>query len=158
MKDRDVMKAFSKPDLWKIFEHHADKLGVRLEIGMPSACPSQRIVSGCPIRGKLTLAAMLHELGHIATITGETHKRWVGLTESKKELEMMEEKIAWSWAKHNCPIWDNEMRDFARQAIISHNNHPEVGDQLLDRVEKELGIEVSQKLDEYIRVSRRSWK
>ena len=142
--DRDVLQALSKPDLWKIFEHHADKLGVRVEVAnhlaKVAACPSEKIVHGCPIRGKLTLAAMLHELGHIATMTRESQQRWARLCgENRHELLMMEEKIAWTWAKYNCPIWDNEMRDHAKQALISHNGHPEVGDRVLEKMKKELG-------------------
>ena len=56
MQDRDVLQALTKPDLWKIFEHHADKLGVRVEVAnhlaKVAACPSEKIVRGCPIRGK----------------------------------------------------------------------------------------------------------
>ena len=49
---------------------------------------------------------------------------------------MMEEKIAWTWAKHNCTIWDDEMRGHAKQALISHNGHPEVGDRVLEKMKK----------------------
>ena len=150
MRDRDILQQLSKPDLWKIFEHHCDKLGVKVKIaphlGMVAACPSEKSVRGCPIRGKLTLAAMLHELGHIATMTEESQQRWANLCGNQHELTMMEEKIAWTWAKHNCPIWDDEMRDHAKQALISHNGHPEVGDRVLEKMALEIGRETYRQL------------
>ena len=42
-EDRDILQQLSKPDLWKIYEYHADKLGVRVEIGEPPSRDGGRV-------------------------------------------------------------------------------------------------------------------
>jgi hypothetical protein len=155
--DREVLKSLSKPELWAIVEHHAHNLGIGFEVAKnPSqvaANPVDRMVRGCPVRGKATLAAMLHEIGHIASMSEEKRENFFLFANSygAKDFLLGEERRAWTWAKHNCPIWDGEMLAHAKIALGSHERRDgNLGRQCAENMVRELGDDVCQKLTNYV--------
>ena len=157
MRDRDILQQLSKPDLWKIVEHHADKLGIEFEVALNaadvSANPVDKVIRGCPVRGTMTLAAMLHEIGHIAVVGKEKREHYSYLaSKGGRNFDLKEERLAWTWAKHNCPTWDGDMTVHAKKALSTHvDGDLALANRMLQAMKQELGSEVCRKLAENAR-------
>jgi hypothetical protein len=154
----EVLKSLSKPDLWKVIEHHARNIGITFEVAMcpsdVSANPVDKVIRGCPVRGKMTMAAMLHEIGHIATMSEDKRSQFFHLANSggNKEFLLNEERLAWTWAKHNYPLWDNEMLERAKKALSTHvNRDGALGNRMAKEMAQELGDRVCDELSKHAR-------
>jgi hypothetical protein len=129
MNERELLQKWSKPSLWSEIAFHLDNCGLDVKVAYPldnaAADSHNKTVYLAPVRGPCTFGAALHEIGHTQVDTPEKWKArqmayLFGMQQDYKENVNREERLAWSWAKHNCRQWTDEMCGYAKLALGSH--------------------------------------
>lgn len=80
---------------------------------------THHVVACAPIIDETTYAVALHELGHMIAPTGAVRHLVSGDT---RNLQLLEEEAAWTWAKHYALIWTAPMVAVVSYSLNSYRN------------------------------------
>lgn len=93
----------------------ANRIAVEYADMAPQAVLQDRSIRIRPIKGDVTYAAAMHEIGHIIG-------RW------KYRATLVEETGAWLWAEKNALTWSRAMKTFASQCLTNYYNYRNTSD------------------------------
>lgn len=107
----------------KAFAAHIDALcevnRIKIEFADKDefAVVDDRTIRIRPVRGDLSYASAMHEIGHILG-------RW------KNRPTMIEETGAWLWAEKNAISWTDPMRELVARSLKSYHSTRRAGEHL----------------------------